>query len=138
MYGGAHAFLNLRWGYDLTALHLRLDPAESAAHALEVGGVVRIELLARDRQVEVDFELSGDGQQRPGRGAGGKEAGRAAFVDVLEISIPFADLGHSPGDKVALAIHVLRAAVEVERMPRYGFVNLVVPGADFEGENWRV
>jgi len=138
MYGGAHAFLHLRWGYDLTALHLRLDPAESPAHAQEVGGVVRIEIMARERQVEVDFELTADGQLRPGRGAGGKAAGQAAFLDVLELSIPFADLGLGPGDRVALAIHVLRAAVEVERLPRYGFVNVVVPGADFEGVNWRV
>jgi hypothetical protein len=33
---------------------------------------------------------------------------------------------------------VLRAAVEVERLPRYGFVTLTVPGPDFEGINWRV
>ena len=49
-----------------------------------------------------------------------------------------AALGLGPGDKVALAVHVLRAAVEVERMPRYGFITLAVPDADFEGVNWRV
>jgi hypothetical protein len=88
--------------------------------------------------VEVDFELIADGQPRAGRGAGGRAAGRAAFLDVLEISIPFAELGLGPGVRGALAIHVLRAAVEVERLPRYGFVNVQVPGQDFEGLHWRV
>lgn len=138
MYGGAQAFHLLRFGYDLGALHLRLDPAESPGRAAEVGNHVRIEILARDRQVEVDFEILPDGQVRSGRVTGGREAGQAAFQEVLEISIPFAALGVTAGDKVALAVHVLRSMVEVERLPRYGFVNLAVPDADFEGLNWRV
>ena len=138
MYGGAQAFHLLRFGYDLAALHLRLDPAESPGRSAEVGNHVRIEILARDRQVEVDFEILPDGQVRSGRVTGGREAGRAAFQEVMELSIPFAALGVSAGDKVALAVHVLRSMVEVERLPRYGFVNLAVPDADFEGLNWRV
>jgi alpha-amylase/alpha-mannosidase (GH57 family) len=137
MYGGAQAFGHLRWGFDLTALHLRLDPAEAAARPAEVGSQLRVEVMARDRQVEVAFELVPDGQLRAGRVTGGREAGRAAFADVMEISIAFADLGLVPGDKVALAVHVLRAEVEVERLPRYGFINLVVPDQDFDGVNWR-
>jgi hypothetical protein len=69
---------------------------------------------------------------------GGGEAGRAAYLDVLELSVPFAALGLAPGDKVALAVHVLRSQVEVERLPRYGFVNITVPDSDFDGVNWRV
>ena len=57
---------------------------------------------------------------------------------MLELSIPFAALGLAPGDKLALAVHVLRSMVEVERLPRYGFVTLAVPDQDFEGVNWRV
>ncbi len=138
MYGGAQAFHLLRFGFDLSALHLRLDPAESPGRSAEVGNHVRIEILARDRQVEVDFEILPDGQVRTGRVTGGREAGQAAFQEVMELSIPFAALGVSAGDKVALAVHVLRSMVEVERLPRYGFVNLAVPDADFEGLNWRV
>jgi alpha-amylase/alpha-mannosidase (GH57 family) len=138
MYGGAQAFQVLRFAFDLTALHLRLDPAESPGRAADVGNHVRVEILARDRQVEVDFEITPDGRLRAGRAPGGKEAGQAAFQEVLELSIPFAAVGLGPGDKLALAVHVLRAMVEVERLPRYGFVTLAVPDADFEGVNWRV
>jgi hypothetical protein len=138
MYGGSHAFALLRFGFDLEALHLRLDPAESSPRAAEVGNHLRVELVFRGRQVEVDFELRPDGERREGRAPGGVAAGQAAFLDVLELSIPFAALGLAAGDKVALAVHVLRSQVEVERLPRYGFVTVVVPDRDFDGVNWRV
>jgi hypothetical protein len=138
MYGGAQAFHVLRFGYDLEALHLRLDPAESPPRAAEVGNHLRVEVLAHDRQVEVDFQILPDGEVRPGRGPGGRELGRSVFVDVMEASVPFAALGLRPRDKVSLAVHVLRSMVEVERLPRYGFVSLAVPDVDFEGVNWRV
>jgi hypothetical protein len=138
MYGGSNAFGVLRFGFDLEALHLRLDPAESSPRVTEVGNHLRVELVCRGRQVEVDFELQPDGQRREGRAPGGLAAGQAAFLDVLEISIPFAPLGLAGGDKVALAIHVLRSQVEVERLPRYGFVTVIVPDHDFDGVHWRV
>ena len=39
---------------------------------------------------------------------------------------------------MSLAVHVLRSQVEVERLPRYGFVTVIVPDRDFDGVNWRV
>src|SRR5512137_2378259 len=120
MYGGSHAFGVLRFGFDLEALHLRLDPVESSPRAAEVGNHLRVEVVSRGRQVEVDFELQPDGQRREGLAPGGQAAGHAAFLDVLEISVPFAALGLAAGDKVSLAVHVLRSQVEVERIPRYG------------------
>jgi hypothetical protein len=64
--------------------------------------------------------------------------GEAAFADVLEVRIPFSSLGFEAGTKVALCTHALRDEVEVERLPRYGFVALIVPDRDFERVNWRV
>ncbi len=138
MYGASHAFNLLRFGFDLETLHLRLDPAESSPRATEVGNHLRVELICHGRQVEVDFELQSDGKLREGRGPGGAAAGQAAFLDVLEISIPFAAIGLTAGDKVSLAVHVLRSQVEVERLPRYGFVAVMVPDRDFDGIYWRV
>jgi hypothetical protein len=40
--------------------------------------------------------------------------------------------------KLALSVHALRGDVEVERLPRYGFLAVTVPDADFEHVNWRV
>jgi alpha-amylase/alpha-mannosidase (GH57 family) len=138
MYGGAHAFGVLRYGFDLEALHLRLDPAEASPRATDVGNHLRVEVVCRGRQAEVDFELQPDGQPREGHAPGGGAVGQAAFLDVLELSVPFAAIGLAAGDRVSLAVHVLRGQVEVERLPRYGFVTVIVPDRDFDGANWRV
>lgn len=137
MYGGAQAFHVLRFGFDLAALYLRLDPAESPERAAEVATRVRVVVLAADRQTAIDFPLVPGGAVQPGR-RGAEELGRAAFAQVLEIAVPFEGLGLVPGTKLALSAHALRGDVEVERLPRYGFLAFTVPDGDFEQVNWRV
>jgi alpha-amylase/alpha-mannosidase (GH57 family) len=136
MYGGAQVFRVLYYGFDLDALYLRLDPAESPARAAEEATGVRVVLLS-DRTTTVDFPLAPDGKARPGRN-GAEELGRAAFSQVLEIALPFAALGLEPKTKLAVSVHALRGEVEIERLPRYGFLAVSVPDADFEHVNWRV
>jgi alpha-amylase/alpha-mannosidase (GH57 family) len=137
MYGGAQAFHVLHYGFDLEAFYVRLDPAESPARAAEVASRVRVVVLAAEKQTAVDFDLVPDGAGRPGKRRG-DALGKAAFAQVLELAVPFAALGLTPGMKVALSVHALRGEVEVERLPRYGFLAFTVPDADFEHVNWRV
>jgi alpha-amylase/alpha-mannosidase (GH57 family) len=137
MYGGAQAFHVLHYGFDLAAFYVRLDPAESPARAAEVANRVRLVVLAAEKQSAVDFPLVPDGVVRPGKRRG-DDLGQAAFAQVLELAVPFAALGLTPGMKVALSVHALRGEVEVERLPRYGFLAFTVPDADFEHVNWRV
>ena len=137
MYGAAQAFHVLRYGFDLEALYLRLDPAESPARAAEVATRLRVVILAADRQAAVDFPLAPDGAVRSGTHRGA-ELGRIAFARVAELALPFAGLDLPPGAKVALAVHALRDGVEVERLPRYGYLAFAVPDRDFERVNWRV
>jgi alpha-amylase/alpha-mannosidase (GH57 family) len=137
MYGGAQAFHVLHYAFDLSALYLRLDPAESAARSAELATRVRVAVLAADRRTVVEFPLVADGRVQAGRGPSG-ELGRAAFAQVLELELPFRALGLAPEMKAALSVHVLRGDVEVERLPRHGFLAVTVPGPDFEQVNWRV
>jgi alpha-amylase/alpha-mannosidase (GH57 family) len=137
MYGGAQAFHVLHYGFDLAELYLRLDPAEAPARTIEIATKVRVVVLAPDHQTAVDFALVPDGQVRAGHQRG-SDLGRAAFVQVLELALPFARLGLVPGTKLALSVHALRGEVEVERLPRYGFISFAVPDAEFEKVNWRV
>jgi alpha-amylase/alpha-mannosidase (GH57 family) len=137
MYGASQAFDAFRWGFDLGAVYLRLDPAESAARAVEVASHLRVAVLAADRQTWVDFPLVPDGKLRPGRHRA-EELGKIAFAQVVELSVPFDTLGLRPGAKVALCVHALRGEVEVERLPRHGFLTFTVPDRDFERVNWRV
>ena len=137
MYGGAQSFHLLRYGFDLDALYLRLDPAESPARTAEVATHVRVTVIAADQQTWVDFPVVPDGQVRAGKRQGG-ELGRIAFLDIAELALPFRALDLAPGTQLAICVHALRQDVEVERLPRYGFIGLTVPDRDFERINWRV
>ena len=137
MFGGVQAFQALRYGFDLQNLYVRLDPAEAPQRTGEVCSTVRVEVVAANMQSQADFESCPDGVERRGRRAGA-DLGRSAFARVLEVAIPFAELGLVRGDRLAFAVHVLRGDVEVERFPRFGYVTLTVPDEDFERIHWRV
>jgi alpha-amylase/alpha-mannosidase (GH57 family) len=137
MFGGAQAFRALRFGFDLEALYLRLDPAESPERSAELATAVRFEIVGARVQTAVDFALAADGAERAGR-RGGEPLGRAAFSRVLEAALPFEGLGLVKGDRVAVAARALRGDVELERLPRFGYVTLTVPDEDFERIHWRV
>jgi alpha-amylase/alpha-mannosidase (GH57 family) len=137
MFGGAQAFQALRFGFDLSRLYLRLDPAESAQRCAELADRVRVEIVSPDAQASVDFELVVDGLERHGR-HGARSIGRAAFARVAELELPFEALALRAGDRVAIAARVLRGDVELERLPRLGYVTFTVPDEDFERIHWRV
>jgi len=137
MFGGAQGFHVLHYGFDLDALYLRLDPAESAVRAAEVATHVRVGLLVHERLLTLEFPIAQDGVVRPGA-RDGAPVGRAAFLEVLEVEVPFAAFGLAPGTPVALAVEPLRGGVAVERLPRYGYVTFAVPDENFERVHWRV
>jgi alpha-amylase/alpha-mannosidase (GH57 family) len=137
MYGGAQAFCALHFGFDLDRLYVRLDPAESAARTAEAAGAVRVSLHDGDRTLDVVLPVVADGKIRAGSHAGAP-VGEVCLGEVLEAAIPFASLGLAAGTRAAFSVHVLREQVEVERLPRYGFVVFAVPDRDFERIHWRV
>jgi alpha-amylase/alpha-mannosidase (GH57 family) len=139
MFGGAHAFRELWYGFDEERLYLRLDPAEAPARAAEVADRVRVAMAGPRAQLRADFDLVPDGTLRPGRREeGGGDLGRGAFLQILELEIPFAEVGLRAGDEIAIAVEVTRGPVELERLPRSGYLTVVVPGPDFERVHWRV
>jgi alpha-amylase/alpha-mannosidase (GH57 family) len=137
MFGAAQAFRALRFGFDLQSLYLRLDPAESPQRTAELAGALRVEVIAGERRAQLEFELVGDGRERAGR-RGAEPAGRVAFARLVELALPFEALGVAPRERVAFAVRVLRGEVELERLPRTGYLTLAVPDQDFERIHWRV
>jgi hypothetical protein len=137
MFGAAQAWGALHYGFDLTALYLRLDPSESPQRTCEACSTLRVEVIAGGGTSRIDFDVASDGALRRGR-SGAEELGSAAFARVLEIAIPFEALRAPRGATVALAVHALRGEVEVERLPRAGHVVFAVPDEDFERVHWRV
>jgi alpha-amylase/alpha-mannosidase (GH57 family) len=138
MFGGAQAFHVLHYAFDLVSLYLRLDPAETTARTMEVANRVSVTVLGPNQELRIDFPLAEDGKERRGAGAGGVPLGRAVFLQIFEAALPFAEIGLRPRDAAAVFLQIWRGDVEVERLPRSGFVNLTVPDQDFERIHWRV
>ncbi|MBU0574395.1 MAG: hypothetical protein KKH83_07975 [Candidatus Margulisbacteria bacterium] len=61
-----------------------------------------------------------------------------AVEKVIEFGIPFGDLKARADDKLDFSLAVFKDGKEIERWPRGGMINIVVPGEHFNLENWTV
>ena len=61
-----------------------------------------------------------------------------AWGKILELSVPFADLGFGAGEKVRFFATVRDARLELMRFPGEGMLELTVPDEHFEAEMWVV
>jgi alpha-amylase/alpha-mannosidase (GH57 family) len=130
----------LRYGFDEETLYLRLDPTGSLLDSCARASRVQVLLGVGERRVRVHLNLEvGDPLPRVLEGAAEpRPAGRASLHDILEMGVPFASLGLSAGARVAMSVQVLREGIEIERLPRAGYLSFTVPDADYERRNWRV
>jgi hypothetical protein len=133
MFGGAPTFSALYWGFDETNLFLRLDPDPEA----QPPDRIRVTLLGPLGPSRLEFPVVKDGVPRPVR-RNGDEVGRAVLLKILEVEIPMGPLGIRQGDELVMSVEALSGEVELERIPRSGYLPLSVPGAEFERIHWRV
>ncbi|MFN7135595.1 MAG: glycoside hydrolase, partial [Myxococcales bacterium] len=133
-------FSSLRFGFDEKHLYLRLDPARSGDEVAREVAALRLVLNASDQRVELEVPFRhGEMEVRlAAQGASAAPVGGAAFRDIFELALPFEKLGVAVGTSLAFAVRVMRGSVEVERLPRYGYLTVTVPDADYERKNWKV
>jgi hypothetical protein len=128
-------FQELRYGFDLERLCLRLDPRGPAPElAAQVNGLA-LEVVHGAKTQVVELAV------RPGAlepRLDGRPVGEGAFQEVITFAVRFDALGLKPGDRASFALRVLREGVEVERLPRSGTLRFVVPRSDFERQHWHV
>jgi hypothetical protein len=80
------------------------------------------------------FEL---GQRMPDGRFGKKVPYSTIAIDrIVELAVPFRDLGFTRGDEVGFYLQVKTGTMEWERHPRGGYISFVVPGEDFELQRW--
>ncbi len=61
-----------------------------------------------------------------------------AVVQILEMTVPFADLGLEPETPVHFFIEVISSEGQsVDRAPREGAIEMRVPGPDYEKIMWQ-
>jgi alpha-amylase/alpha-mannosidase (GH57 family) len=134
MHQGAGHFAELAYGFDLERLYLRLDPRTPGAVASEVTALEAVFTRGTEEKTVAVPLPSGALQPE----FEGRAIGAGAFEQVVTLALPFSALGFAAGDRVAIAVRVLRAGVELERLPRTGALRFTVPGPDFERRHWRV
>ncbi|HEY5675299.1 MAG TPA: glycoside hydrolase, partial [Myxococcales bacterium] len=74
----------------------------------------------------------------PIRDESGAEVGSGRCGALVELSLSLTALGLLPADHLRMVLRLLRAGVEVDRFPRYGELEMVVPDRSFERTHWHV
>ena len=145
MHRGASIISHIYYGFDLNNLFLRLDPSQSLqddnvedlvfyVNFLAPKGVdAEIRIMPKEHRVTAAL-FRGDNGDR------GEIApiNSIAANDVIELAIPFGDLGAKPNDELHFFVTVERRGSEVEKWPYRGFIQIRVPTEDFEATMWQV
>jgi hypothetical protein len=60
-----------------------------------------------------------------------------AVAQILELTVPFADLGLEPDAPIHLFAEIVSDGQSVDRAPREGALEMRVPGPDYEKVMWQ-
>jgi alpha-amylase/alpha-mannosidase (GH57 family) len=135
MYQNATAFSQLWYGFSLSELFLRLDPAQGA----HLEGELRILLTqAGGPERALTMAVRPDAQASPVLDDAGAECGVGHCGTLLELSVSITALGLMPADRCGVLLRLLRDGVEIDRLPRYGELEVTIPDRSFERSHWHV
>jgi hypothetical protein len=76
--------------------------------------------------------------QIPSAGAAGRNGTQLAAGDLIELSIPLAELGLTPGEQVSFQLRIVRDGIERERHPETGAIQFQLLDQEVPLENWIV
>ncbi len=144
MFQGKGPFEQLWFGFSLSDLFLRLDPAKGSDLGSEVAGTELRILLTRQaegsqrEEKTLRMRLLPGNAESPVHDQNGAGCGAGHAGAIVELALLQSALGLAPGDRIGLSVQILRDEVEVDRLPRYGELALVVPDRGFEHAHWQV
>ncbi|TLY21699.1 MAG: glycoside hydrolase, partial [Nitrospirae bacterium] len=137
-------FSRIYFGFNLDQLYLRFDPAASAANDALGAPEVHVQFI-EPRPAKLIFRL--DLPEPPlltlMHSQDGTSFGVARTYDsirrkkVIELAVPFKDLGLDPGTQVRFVVKVMQGGLELARIPHERHVSFTVPDQTFEGAMWR-
>ena len=138
---GENLITQLLYGFDPERLFIRVDFGRRAGDLLVGAGECRVSFMhPEDVRVRVGQAAGSAGALLEHRsGAEWKRvssAVRAVAHEVLELAVPFADVGLMAGDAVSFFVSVHLNGQELERHPSHRPIELIVPSAEFEAHNW--
>lgn len=119
------------YGFNLEMMFIRIDPGMLWNNNLLDSGSLQISFLApkkaRGTILREGIEFT--------NGKGGSSI--VGFLNILEMAIPFNEIGARPGDEVRFFINMQRGAVDIEKWPKRGYFSFIVPSEEFEGIMWQ-
>ncbi|MBN3033916.1 MAG: glycoside hydrolase [Candidatus Saganbacteria bacterium] len=134
----------LYYGFSLTELYVRLevnlylasDEAKDFSFAVLVGAPAeRKAELAFDRQQNrYNFRLYRCSDRQEWELMRSLES--FGLGRIIELGLPFSDLGAAPGQKLEFLVVVAKQGQELERWPRGGGITVTVPTESYEEEQW--
>ncbi len=147
MTGGEHRdpeVHTLLFGFDFRHLYLRLDLGGPAAQRLAQGlrcsvsfttpSDRRLVITGTDRGPQAELhQKTADGVWEPSAG----ETSRVASAEILEVAIPFGDLGLTANQPFAFFVTIHTGTNELERHPANRPIESRVPEPAFAELNWK-
>jgi hypothetical protein len=131
----------LLFGFDRDCLYVRLDFSRPAGDLLVGSGECLVSFM---NPADVRLRVCQDAGRTVAmlehrHGMEWKRVASAADAvahEVLEVAVPFADLGLRAGEPVSFFVSLHLNGHELERYPSHRPVELTVPSAEFEAYNW--
>ncbi len=144
MYVGKSLLEDLYFGFDLQNFYLRLDFRREILEHLSEETTIKVILSGAKHQVNVSFKPRAREIQKTLKlqkgpyNLYGLQAGKIAFSQILELAIPFENLGFVVGEKIYLCVEIWENGLLRERIPRSGCLVFTVPDENFEQVMWQV
>jgi alpha-amylase/alpha-mannosidase (GH57 family) len=119
------------FGFSTRSLFLALDFGERIHTIFADGASLHVHFVQPKEQ---ELEILGPGRMR----LGAVERSSVAIDEIVELELPWQDLGVGAGEKVRFFVELRRQGLPSERAPRGFAIAVEVPSEDFESRNWAV
>lgn len=120
---------NLYYGSDQKNLYLRLDPGEELTKEEYPELNISVEFVKPEIK-KIKIEILEKPQASDGI--------NWSYDKVMEIAIPFRDIGANKGDLLYFSVAVRSDSIELERHPNITVIKFKVPDFDFVLNDWQV
>ena len=140
----------LYYGFDEETIYLRLD---FHRFVFDIPESFEVEIFFPEKNRKIRLVISPSvsavaasigeiGEDRENvssrQSPGAPGALRAAFQKVLELGVPFQELGCADDEKTEFFLTIMRPGMAGERWPMYGRFKADLPGKNFEERMWEV
>jgi len=138
---------HIYYGFNLANMYIRLDTNLNLVGEGKDGFVYTVNILKpKPHKIEIHCSRKDEGfiyesllfTEADGKWIRQKPLAKLAIKDIIEMEIPFADIGVSMKDQLQLFVTVKKNGTELEKWPHRGCIMFEAPTEDFEAIMWRV